>query len=66
MGQVGNEWSVAGIAADPPGGSTPANAQLVQAMAANTPAAARLTLARPSPKRHRNPQPWAQSLRHLV
>ena len=30
MGQVGLEWSVAGIAADPP---VPANAQLVQAMA---------------------------------
>jgi hypothetical protein len=30
MGQVGLEWSVAGIAADPPGA---ANAQLAQAMA---------------------------------
>ena len=33
MGQVGMEWSVAGIAVDPPTGSTPANVQLVQAMA---------------------------------
>jgi hypothetical protein len=30
MGQVGMEWSVAGVAADPPGS---ANAQLAQAMA---------------------------------
>jgi len=33
MGQVGTEWSVAGIASNPPG-SSPANAQLAQAMAA--------------------------------
>ena len=35
MGQVGTEWSVAGIAAVPPGGSVPANAQLIQAMASH-------------------------------
>ena len=34
MGQVGLEWSVAGIAIDPPG-TSPANAQLVQAIAAS-------------------------------
>ena len=34
MGQVGLEWSVAGIAIDPPGVS-PANAQLVQTIAAS-------------------------------
>ena len=34
MGQVGLEWSVAGITTDPPGAS-PANAQLVQAIAAS-------------------------------
>jgi hypothetical protein len=33
MGQVGLEWSVAGIAADPPGSAAAANSQLVQAMA---------------------------------
>jgi hypothetical protein len=36
MGQAGLEWSVAGIGGDPPGGSSPANAQLVQAMASFT------------------------------
>jgi hypothetical protein len=33
MGQVGLEWSVAGIAADPPSSAGAANSQLVQAMA---------------------------------
>jgi hypothetical protein len=33
MGSVGTSWLVSGIAADPPGGAAPANAQLVQAMA---------------------------------
>ena len=33
MGQVGLEWSVVGIAADPPAASGTSNAQLVQAMA---------------------------------
>ena len=33
MGQVGLEWSVAGIAADPPGGAATSSAQLAQAMA---------------------------------
>jgi len=37
MGQVGTEWSVAGIAVDPPGGSAPANTQFTQAMASFPP-----------------------------
>jgi hypothetical protein len=40
MGQVGLEWSVAGIAADPPGSAGAANSQLVQAMASYAPSAA--------------------------
>ena len=37
IGQVGNEWSVAGIAADSTSGSSPANAQLAQAIASYAP-----------------------------
>jgi Holliday junction resolvase-like predicted endonuclease len=37
MGQVGSEWSAVGISADSPGGSSPANAQLTQAMASFAP-----------------------------
>ncbi|HEY5067724.1 MAG TPA: DUF4347 domain-containing protein [Xanthobacteraceae bacterium] len=40
MGQVGLEWSVAGIAAYTSAGSSPANAQLAQAMASFAPSAA--------------------------
>ena len=40
MGQVGLEWSVAGIAAATSSGSAPANAQLLQAMASYAPSAA--------------------------
>ena len=40
MGQVGLEWSVAGIAAATPSGSAPANVQLLQAMASYAPSAA--------------------------
>jgi hypothetical protein len=39
MGQVGLEWTVAGIAADPPAAPSAASiAQLVQAMASFSPA----------------------------
>jgi hypothetical protein len=47
MGQVGNEWSVSGIAAEPASGSTPANAQLTQAMASYAPAGGALDNASP-------------------
>ena len=40
VGQVGLDWSVAGIAADYSSGSAPANAQLLQAMASFAPSAA--------------------------
>ena len=36
IGQAGTTWSVAGIGGEPSGGSSPANAQLVQAMASFT------------------------------
>jgi len=57
MGQVGLEWSVAGIAADPPSGAVSANNQLVQAMASfapttagnNSPLAPSSTIASPGP-----------------
>ena len=39
MGQVGLEWSVAGIATDPPPGAAAANGQLAQAMASFAPSA---------------------------
>ena len=37
MGQVGTEWQVAGIAADPPSASGVSNNRLAQAMASFTP-----------------------------
>ena len=46
MGQVGLEWSVAGIAADPPGGAP--NSQLVQAMASYAPTSGALDTGAPT------------------
>jgi ELWxxDGT repeat protein len=47
MGRVGLEWQVAAFAADPPGGSAPANAQLTQAMASFDPAGGALDTSAP-------------------
>jgi len=48
MGQVGLAWSVAGIAVDPPGGSVPADAQIVQAMASYAPSGGTLNAGVPT------------------